>query len=370
MSSSASRCRLCGGALREVLDLGVLPLVNSFPREGRGADDPRFPLVLATCATCAHWQLRDALPPATLFPPTYPFRVGASAGWHTHAARLAAEVTQSRDVVWEIGSNDGTLLRACLAHGASWGLGIDPAAASPDLPTEERPWGFESAGALLDFYPRPDLILATNVLAHIPDPHAVFAGCARVLTRDGRVVVETPWVEAMLVRGDYATIYHEHLHYWSLGALDRVATQYGLQVQQVTYPEVHGGSLRVVFTRQGHGPEIGMARPELHVRDLKGAVVSFGVAREEAEMSVHDLRPPAYGFCASARGVVRLHYERGLADRLHGVFDDTPEKQGCRMAGTDLRVLPPGDMAGVGSLVVLSEPWHAQVQARYPGLVA
>ena len=104
------------------------------------------------------------------------------------------------------------------------------------------------------------MIHAHNVLAHVADLHGVVQGFRTLLKDDGVVVVETPYVKDLVDHVEFDTIYHEHLCYYSLTALDQLARRHGLKTVDVSWVPIHGGSLRVTFARRESAADVSRRR--------------------------------------------------------------------------------------------------------------
>src|SRR5204863_3915526 len=98
--------------------------------------------------------------------------------------------------------------------------------------------------------PPADVVIANNVLAHVPDLNGFVAGIRAVLKPGGVATIEVPYAREMVDRAEFDTIYHEHLCYFSATALDALFARNGLTIDQVERLAIHGGSLRL-YVRHG-----------------------------------------------------------------------------------------------------------------------
>lgn len=253
-------CRACGEeTLKRFLSLGQQPLANAFLRRPEDATgEPRFPLDVHFCTTCSLVQLADVINPEVLFG-EYIYLTGTSATIAAHNRTYARTVVETLslgadDLVVEVASNDGSLL-ACFRDAGVRVLGVEPArniaaiASEQGIPTEVRFFGAEVAAELRTIHGRARAVIGNNVLAHVDDTRDFLRGCAHFVDDDGVVVVEVPYAREMLERVEYDTIYHEHLCYFSVTALARLAESVGLGIIRVDEVPVHGGSIRVWFAK-------------------------------------------------------------------------------------------------------------------------
>src|SRR5581483_2514385 len=250
-------CRSCGStSLVPVLSLGRTPLANALrTAEELASPEPTFPLELAFCPHCALVQITESVPPAELFR-DYVYFSSFSDTMLRHAADLAKRVTAERklgpsSLVVEAASNDGYLLKNYKAAGVPV-LGIEPArniarvaVEKYGIPTREEFFGEALARQLVAEGHRADVFHAHNVLAHVPDLNGFVAGIRTLLKPTGVAVIEAPYVKDMLDQCEFDTIYHEHLSYFSLTALDRCFRRHKLVIADVERVPIHGGSLRL-----------------------------------------------------------------------------------------------------------------------------
>src|SRR5215217_2935851 len=225
-------CRSCGAAdLRPVLSLGQTPLANSLLTiDDLDKPEATYPLEVVFCPSCTLVQITETVPPQDLFS-DYLYFSSFSDTMLNHARSLATRTIRERklgaeSLVVEIASNDGYLLQYYAQAGVPV-LGVDPArnvaaaAEARNVPTLVAFFGQELAQELAASGRRADVIHAHNVLAHVADLNGVAAGIALLLKEDGVAIIEVPYVRTMIDNVEFDTIYHEHLCYFSVTALDR-----------------------------------------------------------------------------------------------------------------------------------------------------
>jgi SAM-dependent methyltransferase len=360
-----ANCRSCGSEdVRTVFSLELAPLANRLSDGEREArSEPRYPLDMCLCAECALLQLGEAPPPGEIFS-DYPYLSSFSDTMIEHARELADTVIREYSLdgvapVVEVGSNDGYLLQHFARAGVPT-LGIDPAEAACELAAER---GIETrreffGEAVADGLARegfsPRVIVANNVMAHVPDPNDVVAGVRRLLAPDGVFVIETPYIRDLIERLEFDTIYHEHLFYYSLTSLSALLGRHGLGNIDVARVPIHGGSLRV-FARAGSGRSPAAARLLAEEADwgVSDPETYCGFSRrvDERLRALRELlvarrregrRLAAYG--AAAKGVMLLNALDVGTELLDFVVDRNPKKQGRRLPGSGLEIRPPEDL--------------------------
>jgi SAM-dependent methyltransferase len=322
-----------------------------------------FPLELAFCPACALVQITETVPPEVLFREyaylsSFSDTVVQNAEGIVHRL-IGLEGLGSDSLAVEIASNDGYLLQHYHHKGIPV-LGIEPAANIARVARDERGiptvcefFGAQLAAELVAGGRAADVVHGNNVLAHVADLNGVVQGIATVLKPRGVAVIEVPYVKDLIDHCEFDTIYHEHLCYFSLTALDRLFRRHRLVIRDVERIPIHGGSLRIFASRAE------WAIPGEAVKSLLAEEAAWGVDREEfyrgfgakverlrasllellGGLKTQGRRIAAYG--ASAKGSTLLNFFGIGADTLEFVVDRSTVKQGRYTPGTHLPILAP-----------------------------
>ncbi len=374
-------CRACGGSrLSPILSLGQTPLANRLlSADQLGQVAPRYPLTLAFCSDCTLVQLLETVAPEVLFR-EYVYFSSFSDTMVRHAEALAKELIQSRaldsrSLVVELASNDGYLLQFFACAGVPV-LGIDPAenvarvAEQRGIRTLAKFFDRGLAQSLCSAGAVADVIIGINVLGHVADLNGFVAGMEILAAEHGIIVIEVPYVKDMLDRCEFDTIYHEHLHYFSVTSLDRLFAAHGLRVMDVQRLTIHGGTLRVFVSHAGSTgdrPQVDRLLQEEGRWGVGDADVYGTFAGRVAELRqalrslLDDLkgngnRIAAYG--AAAKGSTLLSYAGIGEECLDFVVDRSTYKQGRFMPGSRLPIYPPERLVEEMPEYVLLLTWN------------
>jgi SAM-dependent methyltransferase len=341
-----------------------MPPSNALLTEEQLAEpEKRYPLDLAFCAACSLAQITVSVDPTELFD-EYVYFSSTSTTMVAHAEAIADRMVDRlhlgpTSLAVEIASNDGYLLQHYVGHGVPV-LGIDPArnvsaaALKRGVETLCAYFGEDLAEDLRASGHRASVLHANNVLAHVPDVNGVVRGIGRLLPDDGIAVIETPYVRDLVERLEFDTIYHEHLFYYSLTALDRLCRRNDVRIVDVERIAIHGGSLRVFAAPAASSDEPTAAVTGLlEEEDALGlATLRYfeGFAERVAALEAQLLslldslkeqghRVAAYG--AAAKGTVLLNAFGIGTERIDFVADRSEHKQGRFMPGVHVPIVSP-----------------------------
>jgi SAM-dependent methyltransferase len=378
----ALTCRACGAPLTETfVDLGATPLANSYLEpDDRERMEPHYPLHARVCGTCLLVQLPAVQTPEAIFS-DYAYFSSYSDSWVEHARRYVAAIVPAlgltRDaLVVEIASNDGYLLQHMRAAGIPV-LGVEPAAnvaaaaVAAGIDTEVEFFGRDYATDLVERRGHADLIVANNVLAHVPDMNDFLAGIAVLLAPGGRVTIEAPHLLRLIRERQFDTIYHEHFSYLSLLATRAAVARHGLQVVDVEELPTHGGSLRYHLAHATAGvvtaPAVELVLADERAAgmdaldgyrgfaeacvDVKAGLLEFLIGARRAGRRV-----AAYG--APAKGNTLLTYCGVGPELLEFTVDRSPAKQGRLLPGSRIPVHAPDMLRTRRPDHLLILPWN------------
>ena len=355
-------CRSCGSAgLETVLDLGVTPLADRLLSDATLHDEePKCPLTVAFCPDCGLMQILETVQPAVLFGRDYPYYSSVSPALMAHFRGNVEEILGRRtlgadSLVLELASNDGYLLRHYVEAGIPV-LGIDPAegpageAIKRGINTRVDFFTGELAEQLAAEGIAADVIHANNVLAHVADTNGFVGGMARLLKPDGEIVIECPYVRDLVEHCEFDTIYHQHLCYFSVTALDRLFRRHGLFLNRVLRTPIHGGSLRLfvgkveavdhsVTSLLDEERQLGVDKLDYY----KSFAAKVEALCTELRTLIDTLKSEGRrlaGYGAAAKACTLMAGAGITADDLECIVDRSPYKNGWYMPGNHIPIRP------------------------------
>jgi SAM-dependent methyltransferase len=340
--------------------------------------ESKFPLNVAFCPHCSLVQLLETVPPDVLFCQDYPYFSSFSPALLQHSRANAVDLIKSRrlnanSLVVELASNDGYLLKNFVEHGIPV-LGIDPAegparaAEKVGVPTMCTFFGENLARELSANGKAADVIIGNNVLAHVADLHGFVEGIRILLKEDGVAVIEMPYVKDLVDHCEFDTIYHEHLCYFSVTALDRLFRMHSLFLNNVKRLSIHGGSLRIYVEKEENVSATvrAMLQTEAaekvdqidYYRDFAHRVegIRTELQRLLQRLKQQGARIAAYG--AAAKGSTLINYSDIGTELVDFVVDRNTHKQGLYMPGQHIPVLAPEALLERNPDYVLLLAWN------------
>lgn len=386
------KCRNCGtDDLVDIIDLGTSPLANGYLSltDLQGVD-AWAPLRVLVCRSCWLVQTLDIHDREDIFKSDYAYFSSTSSSWVSHAEAYVDLIVDRLELnadnfVVEIAANDGYLLQFVDARGIPC-LGIEPTAAVAEqarllgLEIVESFLGIDSAKTIVQKYGKADLVIANNVLAHVPDLDDFIGGLRELLSDGGTLTIEFPTVRSLVDGVQFDTIYHEHFSYFSLKAVMNALARRGLAVVDLQLLETHGGSLRIFAELD----PLGRKAPSAAVKEYAQLETACGVdsvayysALQESAMNAKTglleflIRMRAegktvVGYGAAAKGNTLLNYAGVRSDLLAYVVDKSPSKIGTFLPGSRIPVVAESNLSIDRPDFILILPWNlkAEIEAQ------
>jgi 2-polyprenyl-3-methyl-5-hydroxy-6-metoxy-1,4-benzoquinol methylase len=378
------KCRSCLAQLDFCLiDLGNAPLSNAYLTEiTLRRPEKWFPLRVLVCTKCWLVQSEMYSRAAEIFNEEYAYFSSFSTFWLEHSKVFAVEAIENfeldqKSFVIEIASNDGYLLTNFKEKGIPC-LGIEPTAStaavarSKGIETLEVFFSEEKASEIVKSHGKADLIVANNVLAHVPDLIDFIKGIYVALKDSGLASIEVHNLVNLIKLKQFDTIYHEHFSYYSFTAAYNLFESNGLEVLSVCELPSHGGSIRITVQKLGIGLrnadssvlEQLKLEEELNISDLtfydgfadraneiKNSFVNFLINKKNEGKIV-------VGYGAAAKGNTLINYSGVKSDLLQFVADRNTWKIGKYLPGSRIPIRAEEEIAKIKPDYIVIFPWN------------
>jgi SAM-dependent methyltransferase len=379
-------CRHCSAKLNYTfVDLGSSPPSNAYlSKEALKEAEQWHPLRVMICDHCWLVQTEDFVKADTMFANDYAYFSSYSTSWLEHAKNYVEKVSSrfklnGESVVVEIAANDGYLLQYVKDKNIPC-YGIEPtnstakAAREKGIEIIEDFFGINVAVNLEKQGRQADLIVANNVLAHVPDINDFVRGFSELLKPNGVATFEFPHVLNLIKNNQFDTIYHEHYSYLSLTSVCNIFKFNGLSVFDVEQISTHGGSLRIYAQRsdfeshkvsesvidlQKEEDEAGISSIKLYqgfqekVEDIKLKFLSFLIKAKYDKLSV-------VGYGAAAKGNTLMNFSGVRSDLLTYVIDKSSAKQDKFMPGSRVPIMNEAQLKKDRPDYIVIFPWNIQ----------
>ncbi len=380
-------CRFCNKPLEQVVvDLGMSPLCQSqIEVENLNQYEIFYPLRALVCESCWLIQVHEHVHGEQIFS-HYAYFSSYSDSWLAHAAEYVDLITQRLGLndnshVIELASNDGYLLHNFVKKGIPC-LGIEPAtnvaqvAVDKGIPVLNKFFGLETAHEVVAHGRRADLLIANNVLAHVPDLNDFVGGIKMVLAPAGTLTVEFPHAQNMIELNQFDTIYQEHYCYFLLLTLEKIFAHHGMTIFDVDQIKTHGGSLRI-YARHSESDDRPVAEIVNQIRENE---IAAGMTQLETyhqfakrvqqtkwnllEFLINARRngKTVCGYGAPGKGNTMLNYCGIREDLLDFTVDRNPFKQNSFLVGSRIPVYPTEMIARARPDYVLVLPWNLKTE--------
>lgn len=378
------KCRNCGSETDfTMLDLGTAPLSNGYlTSEDLDMPEMWLPLRVHVCTQCWLVQAEDFVSRTEMFTHDYAYLSSASTSWLEHCRSFATHIVAEEglsvnSLVVEVASNDGYLLQYFDDLGVP-SVGIEPTHVAASISrergirTEECFLGRDSARSIVTKYGPADLVVANNVLAHVPDLEDFVSALSHLLSRDGILTVEFPRVTCLIDGFQFDTVYHEHYSYFSLHSVADVLSRRGLKIFDIEEISTHGGSFRIYATHESNltrtaneevqrllsfENDLGVTTTAYYsslaseARGIADSLQSF-----LAECFAKNLRVVGYG--AAAKGNTLCNYAGVRADQIEYVADRSVAKIGRYTPGTRIPIVSAEFLHHDSPDFVIIFPWN------------
>tara|TARA_B100000614_G_scaffold262915_1_gene301211 strand:- start:32047 stop:33321 length:1275 start_codon:yes stop_codon:yes gene_type:complete len=393
MLKTRQTCRICGGPLAEILDLGKHHLVGYVGAEGHEPIKRKVPLVLCRCDTvnnengCGLVQLRHTTPGKLMYP-RYFYRSGINRTMTEHLHGIVEGIheffereespLEKNDMIIDVGCNDGTSLKYWKSKSYENLFGFDPAKNMLEFSAESGAnittdyFNLENMGRVRAFGAK--VITSIAMFYDLEDPNEFVRDIGLALDSKGIWVFEQSYLPSMLSQNAYDTICHEHIEYYSLATIQHLLRKNGMEVVDVHLNDINGGSFQVYAAKRKAfkiQPEAEKRIQSLLEREFELALDSeepFDAFKERVESNNKQLvdflkqakaeGKTVYAYGASTKGAITLQVCGITNELIKGCADRNPMKWGTEIMGTGIPIVSEDEARADKPDYFLALPWH------------
>lgn len=374
-------CKICKNNTVEIFDLGFCPPSNLLlDKIQLNQEENTFPLKLQFCNKCKLCQLLDLNYDLKLFQKDYPYLSSMSETFLNHASKYSNDVIKrfnldKNDFVIEVASNDGYLLKNFKKKGIP-ALGIEPTEIAANLSKKigikvvKKFLTEDSSKEITNKYGKAKLVIANNVLAHVPNLIDFRNGILNLINNDGICTIEVPHIMELIKEGTFDTIYHEHYYYFSLISLVNLFKGTNYEIFDVEKIKTHGGSLRIFISRKGNFQINSSVKKIISLENKYNMknINSYKKIESKALKCRQNLlefllkakksKKNVYCYGAAAKGNTLLNFSKVDSFLIKGVFDKSPPKKGKFCPGSHIPILDEKNIEDFDIDFMILIPWN------------
>tara|TARA_Y200000002_G_scaffold42936_2_gene31212 strand:+ start:1237 stop:2463 length:1227 start_codon:yes stop_codon:yes gene_type:complete len=375
------KCRICSNKLITILNFKKVALSGSFLEKNQISKERKYPLSVAVCKSCKHLQIQNLVEPKKLF---------NHYDWETGVSKSNVELIQGlltslhkdfnlnqKGKIFEIASNDGTLLEQVKNKYDHFVLGIDPAknllkiSRRKKIKTIVDFFSFKKSKEIKSKFNTFDFCIARNVIAHTPNPNDIFKGVNNLLNEKGIFVIEVPHLENIYQDNQYDNIFHEHIGFHSLRSINDLCKKNNLKIVDVRKIDSQGGSIRCFVSKKNNKITTNKRVIKLLAKEKKMGLFKLSSWINFAKkVNVHKKKLNNYlkklkddkqnisAYGASGKGQALLQICDIGKNYLDNVFDKSKMKQGKYTPGTHIRIIDPKHIISKNTNYLLLLSWN------------
>lgn len=373
-------CGMCLGESCEFLDLGKQPMANKYPLEDGFASEKFFPVKVFFCPHCKHIQLGTQVSREVMFTDYY-YLSSVNKALVEHYTNFAHTLKDAEFVV-DIGSNDGISLKPLKEMGVR-ALGVDP---SVNVGKMANDAGYETLVSFFDTqtaekiaseYGKADVITGFSMFSHLEDQHQFIEDVKRMMTDDGKLVIEVEYNRLMLEKMAFERFYLDRISYFSVTSFEKLFQKHGMFVTNAEVTDIHGGSLRVTAQRLHRGfvrsSNVELLMEEEKTKLTLDVALQFGRDAKEhidaLRMKLLDyrlagLRVAGYG-CPARVSTITNFGDIG-PNFIEYIVDDSPLKQYRYSPGKHIPIVTPERLGNPDVLIVFAHEYWDDIKKRVP----
>ena len=359
-------CYVCAESISPFMSFGPMPIANGFLSKDQFSEEYFFDMEVAFCESCYSFQLINQPERQKMFNKNYHFFSGTSKLMDIHFQEFAKSVINNYLIkkkdpfIIELGSNDGIMLKNFSDLGVSH-LGVEPSynvakiAIDRGINTVVEFFEKSLAEKLVSEYGQADVILAANVMCHIPYISSILEGIKVILKKDGLVIFEDPYLGDVISKTTYDQIYDEHVFLFSLHSIQYLFNQIEMELIDIEPQKTHGGSMRYILANKGQKSISEKVYHQLHVEKNLGLIntETFNIFKKSCEKYrlellglINEIKSDGKsiaGYAATSKSTTIINYCGISTEHLDCIYDTTPSKQGKFSPGAHIPIVAHSD---------------------------
>ena len=351
------KCRISKKKSKVFLDLGKMPLANGFIKKNQTKKEFFYPLKVAFNKKLSLVQLCTNPSPNKMFNKKYPFYTSSSNLMKNHFNKFAKFVKRKylkkKSLIIELGSNDGTFLSNFdknKSYGFEPSKSVHDVAKKKGVQSINKFFNLKNVSKLKKNYNNFDLIIGSNVFCHIPDQIELMKTIDKLLSKNGTIILEEPYLGSMYEKVSYDQIYDEHIYMFSLTSIEKIYRLFNFQLVDAFPQNTHGGSMRYVLKRRSYVKKskqlIKLMKLEKknNVDNFKGCqkfkqrVISSKMKLQKKINKILSSGEKICGYGATSKSTTILNYCGINNTMIDCIFDTTPDKINKLTPGTHIPV--------------------------------
>ena len=384
----ALKCRVCGNNnFKEILSLGFSPLANNL--EKKPLELKKYLLELVECDSCGNFQLSYNVNPKLLFS-DYKYKSSVGETFINHFKLAAKKYIDkynltSNSLVIDIGSNDGIALVPFVENSISV-VGIEPSRELCEISNEKGIKTINSffdkktTNTIISNFGKADLILASNVFAHIDNLNNVFKNLKNLLNENGTIIVEIQYQLDMFENILFDNIYHEHYNYWTANTFSIFVKRHNLYLNDFEKINTHGGSLRLYISRSIYQSKklLDLIKQEkVKINDslkfnFKNKIISYKTIFKENLKRLKEEYTYVSGYGAPAKATTLLNYFGIDNKEIDFIYEDNSLKHELFVPGTGIKILPTSKINIKTNKIIIVFAWnfHEEILLKNKKLIS
>jgi len=351
------KCRISKKKSKVFLNLGKMPLANGFLNKSKNIKEYFYPLKVAFTKELSLIQLAENPPPKKMFNKEYPFYTSSSMYMKNHFYTFAQFVKKNflkkNSLIIELGSNDGTFLSNFNKKNS---FGFEPSKSVHDVAKKKgiqslnKFFNLKNAAILKKNYNNFDLIVGSNVFCHIPDQIGLIKTIDKLLSENGTIILEEPYLGSMYKKVSYDQIYDEHIYIFSLSSIEKIYKLFNFELIDAIPQTTHGGSMRYILKREGQSKKSArlIRLLKLEKRNNIDSFKGCEKFKKQVQKSKINLKKKINkillagdkicGYGATSKSTTILNYCKINHTMIDCIFDTTPDKINKLSPGTHIPI--------------------------------